>query len=378
MFFWQKSSFLWLEFSFIVYSSHSIVYCVFTRKVEINLPFYLHKALTKMSKKVKGEPTRLASRLSHHGLITLLVKHALQKRQIEWNHFLFWNGFSTEHAKQGKKLTPKSSIRKRRAVELPPEEQSQPLPKRRRSRKKLDFDKDRASSNPLNLPYSDSGSEAEPPAAGEGEQSCDLPTPTPPEASLPDKGKQPVNSDVDPSPSKTSPSKEPPLSPDERISQMFRDLHNVRQADKDLKLEKCELIGRNLAMYDLCQEMKGKVSKTLERNKLLVKDNVDLYRKIRLLRLQVKELHSSAAQTSGLEALAEVAGAMEATAEHEAPAPAKQKKNRAQKKRTPANRQRDIDRKKPLVSIGKKRKEEGATSLKTPSATIRKSPRTRT
>jgi len=352
----------------------------FTGKTEINLPFYLHKALTKMSKKVKSEPDKLASRLSHHGLITLLVKHALQKRQIEWNHFLFWNGFSTEHDKQGKKLTPKSSIRKRRAVNLPPEEQSQPLPKRRRSRKKLDFDKDRTSSNPLNLPYSDSGSEAEPSAAGEGEQSCDLPTPTPPETTPPDKGKQPVDNEANPSPSMAGPSQEPLPPQDEKISQMFKDLHDARQAEKSLKAEKCELIGRNLAMYDIYQEMKEKFNKVLERNKMLMKDNVALYRKIRILRLQAKEAQVPAAQTSGLEALAEVAGAMEATAEHEAPPPTKKKENQAHRKKTPAptaKKQRNIGSKKPSVPIDKKAKKKGATSPKTSPAIIRRSPRAR-
>ncbi len=61
----------------------------FTGKVEINLPFYLHKALTKMAKQVKAEPTKLTSRLSHHGLITLLIKDALRKRQVEWSFILF-------------------------------------------------------------------------------------------------------------------------------------------------------------------------------------------------------------------------------------------------------------------------------------------------
>ena len=288
--------------------------------------------------------------------------------------FFVWNGFSTEHDKQGKKLSPKSSIRKRRAVNLPPEEQPQPLPKRRRSRKKLDFDKERTSNNLLNLPYSDSGSEAEPPAAGKGEQGGDLPTPTPPEKTLPDKGKQPVDSDVNSSPSMAGPSQ------DEKISKLFKDLHDARQTAKDLKDEKCELIGRNLAMYDIYQEMKEKFNDVLERNKMLMRDNTALYRKIRILRLQAKEAQAPAAQSSGLEALAEVAGAMEATAEHEAPAPTRKKKNQAQRKKTPiptAKRQRNIGIKKPPVPIGKKGKEEGATSLKTPSVTIRKSPRAR-
>jgi hypothetical protein len=65
----------------------------FTGRSPINLPFYLHKALTKMSKQVKAKPTKVARRLSHQGLITLIVKESLKKRQVDWNYFLFWNEF---------------------------------------------------------------------------------------------------------------------------------------------------------------------------------------------------------------------------------------------------------------------------------------------
>ena len=112
----------------------------FTGKVEINLPFYLHKALTKMAKQVKAEPTKLTSRLSHHVLITLLIKDALRKRQIEWSFFLFWNEFPTELDKKGKKFSPRGSARKRRAVSMPPEPESPPSSKGKRPRKKLNFD----------------------------------------------------------------------------------------------------------------------------------------------------------------------------------------------------------------------------------------------
>lgn len=65
-------------------------------------------------------------------------------------------------------------------------------------------------------------------------------------------------------------------------------------------------------MYDIYQEMKEKFDKVLERNKMLMRDNVSLYSKVRMLRLQVKE--SPTPKSSGLEALAEVAEAMEETA----------------------------------------------------------------
>ena len=78
----------------------------FTNRETINLPFYLLKALTKIAKQVKAEPTKLTSRLSHHGLITLLVKEALKKKQIEWGFFLFWNEFPTDIDKRARKSVP--------------------------------------------------------------------------------------------------------------------------------------------------------------------------------------------------------------------------------------------------------------------------------
>ena len=85
-------------------------------------------------------------------------------------------------------------------------------------------------------------------------------------------------------------------------------------------------------MYDIYQEMKGKFDNVLERNKMLMRDNTALYRKVRILRLQVKEMQVPAAQSSGLEALAEVAEAMEETAEREAPVPIEKKKSQGQEK----------------------------------------------
>jgi hypothetical protein len=68
----------------------------FTGREPLNIPYFFHKTLTKMAKQVKAQPTKVASRISHQGLITLLVKEALYKKQIEWSFFLFWNEFQTE------------------------------------------------------------------------------------------------------------------------------------------------------------------------------------------------------------------------------------------------------------------------------------------
>ena len=333
-----------------------------------------------MAKQVKAEPTKLTSRLSHHGLITLLIKDALRKRQIEWSFFLFWNGFSTELDKKGKKLSPRSSARKRRVVSMPPEQEPQPPSKSKRPRKRLSFDKEQAANNPLNLPYFDSGSEAEQPTTGGEEQGGDLPTPTPPEETDLNKGKQPAESDTGLPPSTAGPSNEPSPSSDTKINQMFKDLHDAKQAEKELKTEKAELIGRNLAMYDIYKEMKGKFDKVLERNKMLMRDNVSLYRKVRMLRLQVKEMQAPAAQSSGLEALAEVAEAMEETAERKAPVPVEKKKGQGTKKKAlkPMEKKKGKEAKKKTPEpLEKKKRSEGAKQKETPPLIRRRSPRTR-
>lgn len=274
----------------------------FTGKEEINLAFYLHKALTKMAKHVKAEPTKINSRLSHHGLITLLIKDALRKKHIEWGFFLFWNEFPTDLDKKGKKISPRISARKRRAVSIPPEEETPPSSKGSRSKKKLVFDKKTTANNPLNLPYSNSESEAEQQPTGREEQGDDLPTPTPSDEPDLAKGKQPVGADTghqqttegqspDP-PSSAGPSTEPSASNDENINKLFKELHDSRHAEKQLKLKVAELIGRNVAMYDISQEMKQKFEKVLERNKMLMRDNMSMYRKVRMIRLQLQELQA--------------------------------------------------------------------------------------
>jgi hypothetical protein len=96
----------------------------FTGREPINLPYFFHKTLTKMARQVKVKPTKVANRLSHQGLITLLVKETLKKKQVDWGFFLFWNEFQTEGPpeEEAKKtsgrrtVTPKSSKRERSFV----------------------------------------------------------------------------------------------------------------------------------------------------------------------------------------------------------------------------------------------------------------------
>ena len=68
----------------------------FNGRSPLNLPFYLYKSLTKMAHQVRPNPTKIAGRLSHHGLIKLIVLELLQRRNIACTYFLLWNEFETE------------------------------------------------------------------------------------------------------------------------------------------------------------------------------------------------------------------------------------------------------------------------------------------
>jgi hypothetical protein len=123
----------------------------------------------------------------------------LQRKQVDWGFFLFWNEFQTKKPPEAetkktsgrKTITPKSSQRKRRAISPLPQQDESSSSKRKRSKRKLDFDKAEdvpMEGNPLNLPYSESEPETEH-KDEQGEQQTDtvtdeypnLPTPTPPE-----------------------------------------------------------------------------------------------------------------------------------------------------------------------------------------------------
>jgi hypothetical protein len=145
----------------------------FIGRSPLNLPYYLHRSLTKMDHQVKAKPSKVVGRLPHHGLIKLLIYELLQRRNKDWGNCLFWNEFQTHLQPEDKKgsssrksSTPKSGKRKRRAISLVAVDQSSPSSKSKKAKKKLDFSKDAEKAeepsvdkNILNLPYTDSEDE---------------------------------------------------------------------------------------------------------------------------------------------------------------------------------------------------------------------------
>jgi hypothetical protein len=144
----------------------------FIGKTLLNLPFFLHKSLTKVCKKIRAEPLSMKNTLCHFGLIKLIVLEELRQKGRSWQHFLFLEGFETqtqpvnEQGRGGKKqLTPQSSSRKRRTLPGPPEDRISGV-RSHRSNKKLNFENTREQpterkTNILNLPYTDSELEQE-------------------------------------------------------------------------------------------------------------------------------------------------------------------------------------------------------------------------
>ena len=97
----------------------------------------------------------------------------LQRRNIAWTYFLFWNEFETESQTEDKRKssskkssTPRSGKRKRRAISPITVDQASPTPKTKKTKRNLDFSEKveevpTPDKNILNLPYSDSEDEEE-------------------------------------------------------------------------------------------------------------------------------------------------------------------------------------------------------------------------
>ena len=51
----------------------------FTGKTPLNLPFFLHKSLTKVCKKIRAQPLSMKSTLCHFGLIKLIILEELKQ-----------------------------------------------------------------------------------------------------------------------------------------------------------------------------------------------------------------------------------------------------------------------------------------------------------
>jgi hypothetical protein len=70
------------------------------------------------------------------------------------------------------------------------------------------------------------------------------------------------------------------------------------------------LTERNAELYNMNQSLKEKHDKIKDRNRVLIRENMKLYRQLRLLRLKLKESQPPTQDPIGLETLAELATIM--------------------------------------------------------------------
>jgi hypothetical protein len=78
----------------------------------LNLPYFLHTNLLKMSKKIQSNPSAPSHHIFHVGLIKILVKYDLDKKNKPWDIFVKEVGFSqlTQKKKIGKLVKPLRSV----------------------------------------------------------------------------------------------------------------------------------------------------------------------------------------------------------------------------------------------------------------------------
>jgi hypothetical protein len=282
----------------------------FTGREHLNIPYFFHRTLIKMEKQVKAQPTKVISRISHQGLITLLVKEALQRKQIEWSFFLFWNEFQTEKPPEIKAKksrcrndpTLKSSHKRRKGISMPRDSIKASPSKQGGTKRKLKFE-DRnlvTGKNPLNLPYSDSDSEQEMEKTQDNLQikhDAKLKINIPP--SKP--------SETHRQPKAEASSSRPQKGKTRKINKLLREIYEMEVLERVIKKENTDLTERNAELFKENETLKEKHDSIKGRNRELIRENMKLYRQLRVLRLKLKKFESSEEEQTGLDTLANLA-----------------------------------------------------------------------
>ena len=99
----------------------------------MNLPFFLHKSLLKMSLKYQKKPNFSLHSLYHRGLIKMLIVYHLNHDKVSWEQFIEQEGFvnSLVRGKVGRpvKHQPKPSVvnLNQNVVSIPKPSQLEPL-----------------------------------------------------------------------------------------------------------------------------------------------------------------------------------------------------------------------------------------------------------
>ena len=75
----------------------------------------------------------------------------------------------------------------------------------------------------------------------------------------------------------------------QKKNQLLKKVYELEVSEKQIKKKNAELVDKNVELYNINQDVMNKYDKTLDKNKLLMKENTKLNRQLRLLRLKIKE-----------------------------------------------------------------------------------------
>jgi hypothetical protein len=279
----------------------------FTGRCPLNLPFYLHKSLTKMTHQVQAIPSKVQGRLSHHSLIKLIVFQELQKRDKSWEYLLFWGEFEPEPQPKNKKKTsstksssPQRSKRKRRAISPVITEEPTSSSKSKKAKKKLDFSQvaegktSASGKNVLNLPYTDSEEDLEP-----------VEREIPEQASLEEAPFSPEFPDLEIP--ETSTSRHSKVSKPSKIEKLQEEIAEMKLLERVIKSQNQTISNTSDEVRDCFERLAKMHVKEQKRNKKLLNDNRKLLKMIRGLRIKLRLKNPKPRAHPDLRVLSEVA-----------------------------------------------------------------------
>ena len=91
----------------------------------------------------------------------------------------------------------------------------------------------------------------------------------------------------------------------QKVNQLLRQVYELEVLEREIKMNNAMLTKRNKQLHDSFLKMRGMYILLKRRNLRYMKDNTRLYRRIRLLRLQVKNSKITPSTHFSLETLAE-------------------------------------------------------------------------
>jgi hypothetical protein len=94
-------------------------------------------------------------------------------------------------------------------------------------------------------------------------------------------------------------SSKPKASKTQKINKLLKQIYEMEVLERVIKKTNAELTERNAELYNINQNLKEKHDKIKDRNRVLIRENMKLYRQLRLLRLKIKESQPPAQDHTG-------------------------------------------------------------------------------